>query len=84
MLNLTISIIVFFTAAWFLNRYLDEQGIPNGITRGVMVLVFATLMSWVVGWAVDWSRFKDESPQVSVQAPGGVSQILKDANQVNQ
>jgi hypothetical protein len=26
MLNLTISTIVFFVAAWFLNRYLDAQG----------------------------------------------------------
>lgn len=26
MLNLTISTIVFFVAAWLLNRYLDAQG----------------------------------------------------------
>lgn len=82
MLNLTISTLVFFIAAWFLNRYLDEQGIPKGITRGVVVLVLASLMSWVVGWAVDWAQLKVESPQVSVQTPGGLSQILKAANQV--
>jgi hypothetical protein len=38
MLSLTISTIVFFVAAWFLNSYLDAQGIPKGLTRGMMVL----------------------------------------------
>lgn len=52
MLNLTISTIVFFVAAWFLNGYLDEQGIPRGFTRIVVVLVLASLMSWGVGWGL--------------------------------
>ncbi len=81
MLNLTISTIVFFVAAWFLNSYLDAQGIPKGLTRGMMVLVLASLMSWGVGWAVDWTQGKIEDPQVTVQPTGGVSQILKAAGQ---
>lgn len=80
MLNLIISTIVFFVAAWFLNHYLDEQQIPKGMTRGVMVLVLASLMAWGVGWAVNWAQFKVEGPQATVQ-PGGLSQILKAAGQ---
>jgi len=81
MLNLTISTIVFFIAAWFLNNYLDEQGIPKGLTRGLMVLVLASLMSWGVGWAVDWAQIKVEGPQASAQAPSGLTQLMKDAGQ---
>jgi len=81
MLNLIISTIVFFIAAWFLNRYLDEQGIPKGMTRGLTVLVLASLMSWGAGWAVDWTQGKIEGPQTAAQASGGLSQILKAANQ---
>jgi hypothetical protein len=81
MLNLTISTIVFFVAAWFLNHYLDAQGIPNGMTRGMMVLVLASLMSWGVGWTVDWTQVKIEGPQTTVQTVGGLPQILKAASQ---
>jgi len=81
MLNLVITTIVFFVAAWFLNGYLDQQGIPKGLTRGVVVLVLASLMSWVVGWAVDWTQTRVEGPQASVQSPSGLTQLMKDANQ---
>jgi len=81
MLNLIVSTIVFFIAAWFLNRYLDEQGIPKGMTRGVTVLVLASLMSWGVGWAVDWAQAKVEGHQDTAQTAGALSQLLKDANQ---
>lgn len=81
MLNLTISTIVFFVAAWFLNRYLDAQKIPKGMTRGMMVLVLASLMSWGVGWAVDWAQVKVEGPQAAAQTSGELSQLLKAASQ---
>jgi hypothetical protein len=81
MLNLAISTIVFFVAAWFLNGYLDQQGIPKGLTRGVVVLVLASLMSWVAGWAVDWTQTRVEGPQASVQSPSGLTQLMKDAGQ---
>lgn len=81
MLNLVISTIVFFVAAWFLNSYLDQQGIPKGLTRGVMVLVLASLMSWAAGWAVDWAQTRAEGPQASVHAPSGLTQLMKDAGQ---
>jgi high-affinity Fe2+/Pb2+ permease len=81
MLNLTISTIVFFIAAWFLNNYLDAQGIPKGLTRGLMVIVLASLMSWGIGWTVDWAQNKAEGPQTSAQAPSGLTQLMKDAGQ---
>lgn len=81
MLNLAISTIVFFVAAWFLNGYLDQQEIPKGLTRGVVVLVLASLMSWVAGWAVDWTQTRVEGPQASIQTPSGLTQLMKDANQ---
>ena len=81
MLNLVITTIVFFVAAWFLNGYLDQQGIPKGLTRGVVVLVLASLMSWVAGWAVDWTQARVEGPQASVQSPSGLTQLMKDAGQ---
>lgn len=80
MLNLIVSTLVFFVAAWFLNRYLDEQGIPKGMTRGLTVLVLASLMSWGAGWAVDWTQGKAGDP-AAVQTPGDLSVILKAANQ---
>ena len=81
MLNLTISTIVFLVAAWFLNRYLDEQRIPKGMTRGVMVLVLASLMAWGVGWTVDWAQNKIEGPQAVAQFPGGLTELQKAAGQ---
>jgi hypothetical protein len=81
MLSLTISTIVFFIAAWFINRYLDEQGIPKGMTRSITVMVLASLMSWGSGWAIDWAQGKVEGPQNTAQTSEGLSQILKAANQ---
>jgi hypothetical protein len=81
MLNLIISTIVFFVAAWFTNRYLDEQGIPKGMTRGVLVLVLASLVSWGAGEMVDWAQVKIEGPQAAAQTSGDLSQLLKAVGQ---
>lgn len=81
MLNLTVSTIVFLVAAWFLNNYLDAQGIPKGMTRGVMILVLAALMAWGVGWTADWAQTKIRGPQLLVQTPSGLTQLMKDAGQ---
>jgi hypothetical protein len=81
MLNLIISTIVFFVAAWFANRYLDAQGIPKGMTRGVLVLVLASLVSWGAAEMVDWAQVKIEGPQAATQTPGDLSQLLKAVGQ---
>jgi len=62
MLNLIISTIVFFVAAWYFNRYLDQQGIPKGMTRGVLVFTLAALVSWGAGALLDWAQGKIQLP----------------------
>jgi hypothetical protein len=81
MLNLILSTIVFFVAAWFANRYLDEQGIPKGMTRGVLVFVLASLVSWGAGEMVDWAQVKIEGPQAAAQSSGDLSLLLKAVGQ---
>ncbi len=79
MSNLIISTIVFFIAAWFANRYLDEQGIPRGMTRGVLVFVIASIVSWGSGATLDWLQVKIAGPQAATQNPGDLSRIMKAA-----
>ena len=77
MWNLVISTIVFFIAAWYINRYLDEQGIGKGITRGMLVFLLASLVSWGAGEGVDWVQ----GPQPASQASKELSNLLKAAGQ---
>ncbi len=77
MWNLIISSIVFFIAAWYFHRYLDEQGMPKGMARGILVFSLASLVSWGTGEAVDWAQEKIEGPQPVAQAPDDVTQLLK-------
>jgi len=77
MLNLIISTIVFFIAAWYINRYLDEQGIGKGMTRGVLVFLLASLVSWGAGEVVDLAQ----GPQPASQTSRDLSQLLKAAGQ---
>jgi len=77
MWNLIISTIVFFIAAWYINRYLDEQGIGKGMTRGVLVFSLASLVSWGAGEAVDLVQ----GPQPASQTSKDLSQILKTVGQ---
>lgn len=84
MLNLIISTIVFFVAAWFLNRYLDEQNIPKGMTRAMLVFTLAAMLSWGSGELVDWAQVKTEGPHAAAQTSGDLSQLLKAAGQMQQ
>jgi len=80
--NLFISTIVFFIAAWYIRRYLDEQGIPKGITRGMLVFVCAYLVSWGSGEVTDWVHDKITGTQPATQqASGDLSKLLKEINQ---
>jgi len=82
--NLIISTIVFFVAAWYIHRYLNEQGIPKGIARGIMVFTLASLVSWGAGEVVDWTQEKIEGPQPAAQTSGDLSQLLKAVGQTQQ
>lgn len=82
--NLIISTIVFILAAWAIRRFLDEQGIPKGMTRGIMVFVLAYLVSWGAGEVVDWTQEKIEGPQPTAQTQDDLSSLLKAAGQISQ
>lgn len=78
MWNLVVSTIIFFIAAWYLNRYLDEMGVGKGMTRGVLVFVLASFVSWGAGEAVDWAR----GPQPESQTSKDLSKLLKTVGQM--
>jgi hypothetical protein len=74
--NLIISTIVFLIAAKYLHRYLEEQGLPKGMTRGILVFTLASLVSWGSGEMVDWTQEKIQGPQTTAQTSGDLSQLL--------
>lgn len=78
--NLVVSTIVFFVAAWYVRRYLDEQGIPQGVTRSLLVFCVASLVAWGAGNAVDWAV----GTSTDEQASADLSQLLKSTNQQSQ
>jgi hypothetical protein len=84
MWNLIISTIVFFVAAWYAHRYMDEHEIPKGMTRGILVFTLASLVSWGAGEMVDWTQEKIEGPQAVAQDSGDLSQLLKVIGQPQQ
>jgi hypothetical protein len=52
-LSIVLSTLAFFVASYFLKRYLEDMGIPKGMTRGALVFSLALLISYVVAVAVD-------------------------------
>jgi hypothetical protein len=80
--NLIISTIVFFIAAGYIRRYLDEQGLPKGMTRGLLVFALAYLMSWGAGEIVDWTQEKIQGPQPAARTSDDLSQLLKAVGQM--
>ena len=79
MWNLIISTIAFFIAAWYIRRYLDEQGLPKGMTRRMLVFLLASIVSWGAGAAVDWTQGEISGPQPVAQAPDNLSRLLQEA-----
>ena len=53
MLSIFLSTIAFFVATYFLKRYLEDMGIPKGMTRGALIFSLALLISYVVAVAAD-------------------------------
>jgi len=48
MLALLLSTVAFFVASHCLKRYLDEQGLPCGLTRNVLVFSLALALAYGV------------------------------------
>lgn len=53
MLSFFLSTIAFFVAGFFIRRYLDDMGVPKGMTRGLVVFVIALAAAYAVAWIVD-------------------------------
>jgi hypothetical protein len=54
LLNLFLSTIAFFVASYFAKRYLDDMGIPKGMTRSLAIFCFAAAVSYLVAFIVGW------------------------------
>jgi len=54
MLSLVLSTIAFFVASFYLRRYLDDQGMPKGMTRNVLIFSIALLICYVVARLADY------------------------------
>jgi hypothetical protein len=81
MWNLVISTIVFIFAVWYIRRYLEEQGIPKGMTRGLLVFMLAYIVSWGAGEAVDWVQGKIEGPPPTAQTSDDLLRLMKEVEQ---
>jgi hypothetical protein len=55
MLSLVLSAVAFFVAAYFIKRYLDDMGIPKGMTRSLVVFCGAAVISYGVAFIVGWA-----------------------------
>lgn len=53
MASFLLSSFAFFIAAYFLRRYLEDMGIPKGMTRGLVITVVSMIVAYGVGWIVD-------------------------------
>jgi hypothetical protein len=53
MLSLVLSTVAFFVASFFIKRYLEDMGIPKGMTRGLVVFVLALAAAYGVAFLVD-------------------------------
>lgn len=80
MLDLIISTIAFFVAVFYMNRYLDEQGMDKGMSRSVLVFLIASIASFCVPMAIDFASDEIGGHKQTASASQGneVSQLLKD------
>ncbi len=81
--NLVITTVVFVWTARHIRIFLDNQGLPTGMTRSMLVFTLASLLSWGSGEVVDWTEAKIQGkPQAISKAPDDISQLLDALNQV--
>ena len=54
MLSLVLSTVAFFVARYYVNRYLDDIGVPKTLTRSLVAFCFALLIAYGIALVVDW------------------------------
>ncbi len=62
LLDLILSTIAFFVAVHYLRRYLDEQGMPKGMTRNLFIFLLATVASTAVSAVVEKLQGNSANP----------------------
>lgn len=53
MLSIVLSTIAFFVTTYYCKQYLEELGIPKGMTRGTLIFTAALLVSYLVALLVE-------------------------------
>jgi hypothetical protein len=53
MLSIVLSTVAYFVASFFIKRYLEDMGIPKGMTRGLVVFVLAIAVAYGIAFLVD-------------------------------
>jgi hypothetical protein len=53
MISIAISTAVYFIAAYFIRRKLEQMGIPKGLTRGSVIFVLAAAVSYGAAYLVN-------------------------------
>ena len=51
--SLAVSTAVFFVAARYVKRWLEDNDIPKGLTRGALIFAVALAASYAAGWLID-------------------------------
>ena len=54
MLSVVLSTIAFFVSSYYIRRYLENMGLPKGMTRAVLVFSIALIISYAVALAADY------------------------------
>ena len=50
--SLIVSTIAFFVASYFIQRWMDENDFPKGMTRSLTIFALALAVSYGVSWLV--------------------------------
>jgi len=45
--------VVFLVAGYFIQRWMEENDLPKGVTRSVTIFTLAAALAYGVGWLVD-------------------------------
>jgi hypothetical protein len=54
MLSMAVSTVAFFVVRYYVNRYLDDIGVPKTFTRGLVAFCAALLVAYAIAYFVDW------------------------------
>lgn len=51
--SLLASTVVFFVAAYYIKRWMEDNDIPRGMTRSITIFTLAAALAGGAGWLVD-------------------------------